>query len=111
MLTFRSAMVSFPPCKINLGLNIVSKRPDGYHDLITCFYHVPWYDMLEIIPAADFSFSSSGLPIPGDPEQNLCIKAYRLLKKDFNLGPAQMHLHKIIPMGAGLGGGSADAAW
>ncbi|MBT1696247.1 4-(cytidine 5'-diphospho)-2-C-methyl-D-erythritol kinase [Fulvivirgaceae bacterium PWU4] len=104
-------MVSFPPCKINLGLNIISKRPDGYHDLITCFYPVPWYDILEIIPATDFSFSSSGLPIPGDPEANLCIKAYRLLKKDFDLGNVSMHLHKILPMGAGLGGGSADAAW
>lgn len=104
-------MVSFPPCKINLGLNIIGKRPDGYHDLITCFYPVPWLDVLEIIPAAEFSFSGSGLPIPGDAEENLCIKAYRLLKKDFNLGPVQMHLHKIIPMGAGLGGGSADAAW
>lgn len=104
-------MVSFPPCKVNLGLHVISKRPDGYHNLITCFYPVPWHDVLEIIPAPDFSFSGTGLPIPGQVEQNLCIWAYQLLKKDFDLGPVKMHLHKIIPMGAGLGGGSADAAW
>jgi 4-diphosphocytidyl-2-C-methyl-D-erythritol kinase len=104
-------MVSFPPCKINLGLNIIDKRPDGYHNLITCFYPVPWHDVLEIIHASDFAFSSSGLPVPGKPEDNLCIRAYLLLKSDFDLGPVHMHLHKIIPMGAGLGGGSADAAW
>jgi 4-diphosphocytidyl-2-C-methyl-D-erythritol kinase len=104
-------MVSFPPCKINLGLHIVDKRPDGYHNLVTCFYPVPWHDVLEVIQASDFSFSGSGLPVPGKPEDNLCIRAYQLLKKDFDLAPVQMHLHKIIPMGAGLGGGSADAAW
>ena len=104
-------MVVFPPCKINLGLQVVSKRPDGFHDLITCFYPVPWYDILEIIPAENFSFSSSGIPIPGTKENNLCIKAYELLKKDWSLPCASIHLHKIIPMGAGLGGGSSDAAW
>jgi 4-diphosphocytidyl-2-C-methyl-D-erythritol kinase len=108
---FVPTMVSFPPCKINLGLSILRKRPDGYHDLETCFLPVPWSDMLEIIPASIFAFTSSGLDIPGDPADNLCVRAYRLLQKDFNLPPVQIHLHKIIPTGAGLGGGSADAAY
>lgn len=104
-------MVVFPHCKINLGLQIVSKRTDGYHNIETCFYPVPWTDILEIIKAEKFSFSSSGLDIPGNPDDNLCIKAYRLLQRDFNLSPVQMHLHKVIPAGAGLGGGSSDAAF
>src|SRR5918993_974843 len=104
-------MVSFPPCKINLGLYITGKRPDGFHDLVTCFYPVPWNDILEIIPSPHFSFSSTGLPISGDDQDNLCVKAYQLLKHDFDISPVQIHLHKIIPMGAGLGGGSSDAAW
>jgi 4-diphosphocytidyl-2-C-methyl-D-erythritol kinase len=103
-------MVSFPPCKINLGLNILRKRPDGYHELETCFYPVPWTDILEIIPSKNFSFQSSGNPIPGSEQENLCLKAYRLLQRDFNIPPVSIHLHKIIPTGAGLGGGSADAA-
>lgn len=104
-------MVVFPHCKINLGLQIVSKRADGYHNIETCFYPVPWTDILEIIKSEKFSFSSSGLDIPGNPEDNLCIKAYRLLHRDFNLSPVQMHLHKVIPAGAGLGGGSSDASF
>ena len=103
-------MVSFPPCKINLGLQITDKRPDGYHNLVTCFYPVPWTDILEVIVADEFSFTSSGNEIPGVPDENLCIKAYALLKEDFNLNPVRIHLHKIIPTGAGLGGGSSDAA-
>jgi 4-diphosphocytidyl-2-C-methyl-D-erythritol kinase len=104
-------MVTFPACKINLGLQIINKRPDGYHDLATCFYPVPWTDVLEIIPGDDFAFTTTGSTIPGPTEANLCIKAYKLLKKDFDLGPVKIHLHKIIPMGAGLGGGSADGAY
>lgn len=104
-------MVAFPPCKINLGLHILRKRSDGYHDLETCFFPVPWTDMLEIIPASTLSFTSSGLQIPGTDSDNLCLKAYRLLSNDFDIPPVQIHLHKIIPMGAGLGGGSSDAAW
>jgi 4-diphosphocytidyl-2-C-methyl-D-erythritol kinase len=104
-------MISFPPCKINLGLHITAKRIDGYHDLVTCFYPVPWTDMLEIIPSDNLTFTCSGLPVPGEVEDNLCLKAYHLLKKDFNIAPVHIHLHKIIPMGAGLGGGSSDAAW
>ena len=104
-------MVSFPHCKINLGLNILAKRPDGYHEIETCFYPIPWTDILEIIPSERFEFTSSGIAIPGKEEENLCIKAYQLLQHDFNLGPVKIHLHKIIPMGAGLGGGSSDAAF
>src|SRR5262245_25611123 len=103
-------MVSFPPCKVNLGLHILRKRSDGYHDLDTCFYPIPYTDILEVIPSAVFQFSSSGMEIPGDPKSNLCIRAYELLKNEFQLSPVKIHLHKIIPTGAGLGGGSSDAA-
>ncbi|HRH47499.1 MAG TPA: 4-(cytidine 5'-diphospho)-2-C-methyl-D-erythritol kinase [Panacibacter sp.] len=111
-------MVIFPNCKINLGLNIVNKRADGYHDIETIFYPLPFCDALEIITnpehnsTATVQFSATGLKIDGAIENNLCVKAYNLLKKDFPLLPAiQMHLHKVIPMGAGLGGGSADGAF
>jgi 4-diphosphocytidyl-2-C-methyl-D-erythritol kinase len=104
-------MVSFPPCKINLGLHIVSKRPDGFHDLETCFYPVPWTDILEIIPSKELIFTSSGNAIPGKTEDNLCLKAHHLLKTDFDIPLVKIHLHKIIPIGAGLGGGSSDAAY
>lgn len=104
-------MVAFPPCKINLGLSVLSKRPDGYHNLETCFYPLPWYDVLEVIPAETFLFSSTGNTIAGKPDENLCVRAYRLLKQEFDLDPVSIHLHKIIPSGAGLGGGSSDAAY
>lgn len=109
-------MLLFPNCKINLGLNITRKRVDGYHDLETVFYPVGLKDALELITAQDggndINFESSGLPVAGDPENNLCVKAYRLLKKDFpSLPGVQVHLLKAIPMGAGLGGGSADGAF
>lgn len=104
-------MLDFPNAKINLGLFITSKRADGFHNLISCFYPVKWCDALEILPAPENKFDMTGLPVPGDPESNLCLKAYKLLEKDFQLPPVHMHLHKIIPMGAGLGGGSADAAF
>ena len=106
-------MIAFPNCKINLGLSIVAKRADGYHELETIFYPVALQDMVEIIhgndPNLPVQFSHTGLPIPGDASNNLCIKAYHLLKKDFPSIPSiKMHLHKHIPMGAGLGGGSSD---
>lgn len=103
-------MISFPPCKINLGLNIVRRRNDGYHDIETCFFPVGWTDVLEIIPASETKFNQTGIPIAGDVTTNIVNKAYDLLKKDFNIGPVEIHLHKIIPHGAGLGGGSSDAA-
>jgi 4-diphosphocytidyl-2-C-methyl-D-erythritol kinase len=105
------SMVSFPPCKINLGLSVLSKRADGFHNLETCFYPLPWHDILEVIPAETFSFNSTGNNIAGETNDNLCVKAYRLLKKEFGLDPVNIHLHKIIPSGAGLGGGSSDAAY
>lgn len=104
-------MVVFPHGKINLGLHVVSKRNDGFHNIETCFYPIPWTDILEVIKSESFSFSCSGTPIPGNAEENLCIKAYHLLQADFNLSPVKIHLHKVIPMGAGLGGGSSDAAF
>ncbi len=111
-------MVIFPNCKINLGLNIIRKREDGYHDLETIFYPLPFYDALEIITNTEnhsthsVQFSATGIQIDGPEENNLCIKACYLLKKDFpQLSTIKMHLHKAIPMGAGLGGGSADGAF
>lgn len=104
-------MVAFPHCKINLGLHVISKREDGYHTIDTCFYPVPWTDILEIIPSTEFAFTSSGSVIPGKELDNLCVKAYQLLKTQFKLEPVKMHLHKVLPAGAGLGGGSSDASF
>jgi len=103
-------MISFPGCKINLGLHVLRRRQDGFHDIETCFFPVPWTDILELLPSDNQSFQYTGLSIPGDANDNLCIKAYLLLQKDFALPPVQGHLHKLVPIGAGLGGGSADAA-
>ena len=105
-------MVVFPNCKINLGLNITGKRTDGYHNLETVFYPIFLKDILEAVQSESLSFQSSGLTIDGIAEDNLCIKAWHLLKSDFpDLPTVQIYLHKIIPMGAGLGGGSADGAF
>ncbi|MEO8885068.1 MAG: 4-(cytidine 5'-diphospho)-2-C-methyl-D-erythritol kinase [Mucilaginibacter sp.] len=104
-------MILFPNAKINIGLNITERRSDGYHNLETIFYPVKINDALEVITADKLSFESSGLDIPGRMEDNLCIKAYHLLKKDHDIPPVKIHLHKHIPIGAGLGGGSADAAF
>lgn len=104
-------MLSFPHAKINLGLHIVAKRPDGYHDLESCFYPIPWTDALEVTKADTFSFVTTGLSIPGDENNNLCIKAYLLMKDTYSIGPVHIHLHKAVPMGAGLGGGSSDGAF
>ena len=104
-------MISFPNAKINIGLNVVSKRTDGYHDLETVFYPVKLSDVLEIVKSEKLSFSTSGIKVEGNPEDNLVLKAYHLLQTDFDLSPVKIHLHKVIPFGAGLGGGSADAAF
>ncbi|MDQ6813461.1 MAG: 4-(cytidine 5'-diphospho)-2-C-methyl-D-erythritol kinase [Bacteroidota bacterium] len=105
-------MVLFPNCKINLGLNVIRKRTDGYHDLETVFYPVAVKDALEVIESHKFNFQLTGLPVSGTSESNLCVKAYDLLKEDFpDLPPVSIHLHKTIAMGAGLGGGSADGAF
>lgn len=103
-------MVAFPNAKINIGLNIIEKRKDGYHNLNSCFYPVRWEDVLEVIKAPISKFTSSGIPIPGALSDNLCLKVYELLQRDFDLSPVHIHLHKAIPIGAGLGGGSSDAA-
>lgn len=106
-------MIVFPNAKINLGLKVLEKRHDGFHNIETIFYPVGLSDVLEIIPAIDgiFSFTSTGLPIPGDIQNNLCLKAYHLLFSIFHLPPVSIHLHKVIPPGAGLGGGSSDGAF
>ncbi|MBK6381016.1 MAG: 4-(cytidine 5'-diphospho)-2-C-methyl-D-erythritol kinase [Chitinophagaceae bacterium] len=107
-------MLSFPNCKINLGLHILGKRDDGFHNLETVFYPVPFKDALELIPSTNtgIEFTATGLAVDGNAADNLCIKAYHLLKKDFPEIPTiKIHLHKAIPLGAGLGGGSADAAF
>ncbi len=104
-------MISFPNAKINLGLHITEKRPDGFHNLETVFYPVGWCDVLEFVEANELQFTSSGISIPGDPESNLVMKAYRLLKKEFEIPALKIHLHKQIPFGAGLGGGSSDGAF
>jgi 4-diphosphocytidyl-2-C-methyl-D-erythritol kinase len=105
-------MVYFPNAKINLGLRITNKREDGYHDLETVFYPISIKDGLEIIEAEALRFTQSGNTVAGDPENNLCLKAYRLLKKDFPSLPAcHIHLHKIIPERGGLAGGSADGSY
>ncbi|MBP1639310.1 MAG: 4-diphosphocytidyl-2C-methyl-D-erythritol kinase [Bacteroidetes bacterium] len=104
-------MITFPNAKINLGLNIVEKRSDGYHNLETIFYPVGWKDALEVVPADSVSLTISGIPIAGEAEKNLVMKAYRLLKKDYDLDNLNIYLRKNIPFGAGLGGGSADGAF
>ena len=109
-------MLLFPNCKINLGLQITGKRADGYHNIETFFFPVPLKDALEIIDDSKtvdgVEFTQSGIPIVGDKKDNLCIKAWQLLKNDFPTLPSiKLHLHKAIPMGAGLGGGSADGSF
>lgn len=105
-------MITFPNAKINLGLNIVERRPDGYHNIDTVFYPVPLTDILEIVPASgsDTTLTTHGNTVDCPPEKNLVMRAYRLLAQQFELPPVDIHLYKHIPDGAGLGGGSSDAA-
>lgn len=108
-------MITFPNAKINLGLNIVEKRPDGYHNLETIFYPINLQDALEVTRREnndkEYTLHISGSPLEGEPEDNLVVKAYKLLKKDHpGLLPVDIHMYKHIPAGAGLGGGSSDAA-
>lgn len=104
-------MISFPNAKINLGLYVLSKRDDGFHSIETCFYPIAWCDILEIIPSETLVFSSSGNAIPGNEESNLCLKTAASLTSSHSIPPVHIHLHKNIPIGAGLGGGSSDAAF
>lgn len=109
-------MISFPNAKINIGLNITEKRPDGFHNIQSAFYPVSLCDALELLEntekdASPVTMSFSGIEIPGDATDNLCAKAYHLIARDYPLPKIKVHLHKHIPIGAGLGGGSADAAF
>ena len=108
-------MITFPNAKINLGLNIIEKRPDGYHNLETIFYPINLQDALEVTRREnndkEYTLHISGAPLEGEPEDNLVVKAYKLLKKDYpGLLPVDIHMYKHIPAGAGLGVGSSDAA-
>lgn len=104
-------MLAFANAKINLGLNITEKRPDGYHNLETAFYPLKIYDVIEILDAEETSCVVKGIDVPGDTADNICLKAFELLSQDFDLQPQQICLLKNIPVGAGLGGGSSDAAF
>ncbi len=106
-------MLSFSPCKINLGLHVVEKREDGYHNLETSFYPINWTDAIEVLESSDnqeFELKTSGLRVEGDLKDNIIYKAYLLLKEQHPIPPIKVILHKVIPMGAGLGGGSSNAA-
>ena len=104
-------MILFPPAKVNLGLNVLYKRDDGFHEIKSCMAEIPLHDILEILPSDHFSFQQTGLTIDGDQESNLCVKAFRLMQDRYRIGNVYMHIRKMIPMGAGLGGGSADATY
>lgn len=106
-------MLGFPVCKINLGLNITQKRTDGFHNIETVFYSVKWADALEIIEGGDqpFELFMSGLKVNGKMEENIIFKAYQLLTEKSHIPNIKVYLHKVLPMGAGLGGGSSDAAF
>ncbi|WP_455668083.1 4-(cytidine 5'-diphospho)-2-C-methyl-D-erythritol kinase [Phocaeicola sp.] len=108
-------MITFPNAKINLGLNIIEKRPDGYHNLETIFYPINLQDALEVTRQEgnnkEYTLRISGMTLDGDPEENLVVRAYKLLKNDHpQIQPIDIHMYKHIPAGAGLGGGSSDAA-
>ncbi len=104
-------MILFPPAKVNLGLHILFKREDDYHEIETCMIPIPFTDILEITEANEFEFLQTGLAIPGNLDSNLCVKAFQLLKQKFEIPNVRIHLRKQIPMGAGLGGGSSDTAY
>jgi 4-diphosphocytidyl-2-C-methyl-D-erythritol kinase len=109
-------MLSFPNAKINIGLNIIERRADQFHNIESIFYPVPIADVLEILEVSGQQGKKAemivtGTEIPGDSACNLCVKAYEVLDVHFHLPPVKIHLHKIIPTGAGLGGGSADGAF
>jgi 4-diphosphocytidyl-2-C-methyl-D-erythritol kinase len=103
-------VILFPYAKINIGLQVIAKRPDGFHHINTLFYPLPFCDVLELAPAEETALHLTGLPVEGSADDNLCIKAYRILQKYYKLPPVTIRLHKIIPTGSGLGGGSSDAS-
>jgi 4-diphosphocytidyl-2-C-methyl-D-erythritol kinase len=109
-------MITYPNAKINIGLNITERRPDGYHNIESVFYPINLQDAVEIKtiegeePQGGYKLKVSGTILDGTPDDNLVVKAYQLLRKDFNFPAQKIHLYKHIPVGAGLGGGSSDAA-
>ena len=104
-------MIIFPNAKINLGLHITGKRSDGYHTIETIFYPIPLTDALEVVVSDKTSFTQTGIKLDSLPEDNLVMKAYNLMSKKYKIPPLEIYLKKAIPSGAGLGGGSADAAF
>ncbi len=105
-------MIVYPNAKINIGLRVLSKRADGFHNIETCFYPLSLSDILEFVDTSgELEFTSSGISIPGESEDNICMKAWKLMHDAYNIPPVKIHLHKVIPIGAGLGGGSADGAY
>ncbi len=104
-------MICFPNAKINLGLRILRKRPDGYHELETIMVPVGFNDVLEAVVSAENSFQASGTGLEGPVAHNLVVKAWELLGGETHLPPLRVHLHKNIPVQAGLGGGSSDASF
>ena len=106
-------MISFPNAKINIGLNIVRKRDDGFHDIESVFYPIGLTDILEVCESTtgQLELTCSGIEVPSGRSQNLCVQAYELIRSDHKIPPVNIHLHKIIPIGAGLGGGSADGTF
>lgn len=106
-------VITFPNCKINLGLWVTQRRPDGYHNIQTVMIPVPWCDILEIMPTNgnETTVAVSGIRIDSLWENNLCYKAWRLMDDKYGIPPVSIHLHKVIPAGAGLGGGSSDGSF
>ncbi len=104
-------MIQFSNCKINIGLEILSKRPDGYHNIESVFYPIPFNDIVEMVPNLEnkFVYTQSGILVDVAVEDNLLYKAWKLIDDKYEIGGVNVHLHKQIPMGAGLGGGSANA--
>lgn len=104
-------MVLYPNAKINIGLSVIEKRNDGFHELESILFPISLFDILEITKSSDFEFLQTGLEVHGKVEDNLCVKAFRLIEQNYKIGKVRIHLRKQIPMGAGLGGGSADATF
>jgi 4-diphosphocytidyl-2-C-methyl-D-erythritol kinase len=109
-------MIVFPNAKINLGLKVLRRRCDGFHEISTAMFPIGWCDVLEVVEnkgnvASKCRLQCSGIAIQGAEEDNLVVMAYQMLNADYNLPPVKVHLHKNIPFGAGLGGGSSDAAF
>lgn len=106
-------MIVFPNAKINIGLRVIQRRNDGFHDIETLMVPLKLADALEVTPSSDglSGITLSGIPVDGTPDSNLCMKAFKMMQQRFGLPEVKIHLHKVIPTGAGLGGGSSDAAF